>query len=332
MTRGACGAGLVTCAALSLSACFRGDFLDNTCERLPGGCPEPGTTGAASTGDAPPADMGVQGCVPDPQEPAIEPPADGELQDGPGFRVTKMQIVDPNFYYPLGQNCLEVTGTVGDAVTDSLAKWETNLVFLAREFDPAALDQPLYFLRDAVCDPNAGYCAYAKTNAGYPFNVDNFDAGNCAVPIAPNSADPEDIMLLGRPGAPCFRSPEASFEVALIPNAPPLTMYFARFAAKYEPDDCNPDNLVQGVLTGFVRREDALAAEYFIDDFNVNINLWQVILGSDTNTCTLPTGKRTSVDAVLFPVQGQPGQYELVFGVYIYINIEAERLPVYELP
>lgn len=320
---------VLACAALP--ACFRGDFLDNTCERLPGGCPDTGETGPTSTGP-PPADMGPQACVPDPQPPAIQPPADGELQDGPGFRITKMQIVDPNFYFPLGNACIEVTGTVGDAVTDSLAKWETNLVFMARQFDPAAAEQPLYFIRDATCDQNANYCAYGKASAGYPFTVVNQDEGDCHVDIALNSADPEDILALSRPIAPCFRSPEASFEVALIPNAAPLRMYFAQFAAKYEPDDCNPDRLLQGVMTGFVRREDALATEYFVDDFGVTVNLWQVILGSDANTCTLETGKRTSVDAVWFPVPGEPKKRELALGVFLYINIEAERLPVYELP
>lgn len=315
----------------ALPACFRGDFLDNTCERLPGGCPDSSSSAPTSTGDPPP-DLPALTCVPDPQAPALQPPADGELQAGPGFRITKMQIVDPNFYFPLGDTCIEVTGTVGDAVTDSLAKWETNLVFMARQFDPAADEQALYFIRDATCDQNAGYCAYGKASAGYPFTVNNFDEDDCDVDVAINSADAEDILTLSRPGAPCFRSPEASFELALIPNAIPLRLYFAQFAARYEPDDCNPDRLLQGVMTGFVRREDALATEYFVDDFGVTVNLWQVIYGSDANACSLENGKQTSVDAVWFPVPGDPKQLELALGVFLYINIEAERLPVYELP
>jgi hypothetical protein len=325
---------VVGVVASATSACFRGDFLDNTCEQLPGGCPDTvvtdvSTTTAEST-TAPLPDL--PSCVPDPQEPALDPPAGGELQPGPAFRVTKLQIVDPNFYYPLGFTCIEVTGTVGNALTDSLAKWETNLVFLAEKFAPDLETQSLFFLRDAVCDQNANYCSFGAGNAGYPFNVVNHDEGDCAVPVAPDSADPEDILILGRPTAPCFISPQASFEIALIPNAEPLRLYFARFAARYADDDCNPDRLVQGVMTGFIRREDAIAAEYFVDDFNASINLWQVILGSDANTCELPTDKLSAVDAVYFPNQQDPKRPELSYGVFVYLNIEAERLPVYRLP
>lgn len=320
---------LVTCiAAAAAAACFRGDFLDDTCERLPDGCPVLTTGGDVSTTAEPttaaPPDLG---CVPDPQEPAIIPPPDGELQPGPGFRITKLQIVDPSFYFSLGNACLPVSGTIGDAVTRSLAIWETNLVFLADDYDPDAPSQTIYFLRDVTCDQNANYCAFDAASLGIPFTVINEDEGDCRLPVAPNSADPEDIMRLGAPIAPCFRSPAASIGLSLIPGEPPLELYFARFAAKYDRDDCNPTDLVQGALMGFIKREDAMAAEYEIDDYDVTVNLWQLILGSDTNTCELAIDKQNSVDAVSFR---QPNNtFELSFGAYIYLNIEAERLPVY---
>lgn len=335
VVRGRVGIYGLACVAMSASAaCFRGDFLDNTCERLPGGCQdtaaESSSSGSATT-DAPAPDMGAPACAPEPQEPAFEPPPGGVLEEGPAFRISKVQFVDPNFYYPLGQTCIEVSGTVGDALTDSLAKWETNLLFLGREYDPDADEQALFFVRDATCDQNANYCAYGSATAGFPISVQNYDDDGCGVEVAPNSADAEDIMTLGDPSPPCFRSPQASFEVALIPNAAPLKLYFARFAARYEPDDCNPDRLVQGVMTGFVKREDAIAAEYYIDNLGVTVNLWQAIYGSDTNDCEMAIPRRTDVDAVFFPDPAAPGKLVLTYGVYLYLNIEAQRLPVYRV-
>lgn len=330
--------GIVLCVtATAPAACFRGDFLDNTCERLPGGCVDATTSSSstATTDDpttAPAADMaGTSACVPDPQTPAIEPPAGATLEPGPAFRITKLQIVDPNFYYPLGLNCFPVSGAVGSAVTDSLASWETNLVFLAQQFDPAADEQALFFVRDATCNQNANYCAYGLGNGGYPMTVINDDDHGCDVEVIANTFDPEDIKNLGRPSPPCFRTPQASFEIALVPDTKPLRMWFAQFAAKYEPDDCNPEKLVQGVMTGFITREDALAAMYFIDDYNVTVNLWQVILGSDANTCEIPPNELSDVDAAFFPDPVNDGKYILEYGVYIYLNIEAERLPMYKL-
>jgi hypothetical protein len=316
----------LTLALAPAAACFSGDFLDNTCERMPGGCRSletDSTTGTTGTTAADESSGTTVAPCPEapPQAPSPLPPASGTLMPGPAFRLREAQLVDPHLYHP-ALNCDESGAFLTAELNASLADYETNLVFLTLQYDPDAATQSFAFFRDAPCDKAGQYCLRDPANISLPFVATNVDAGDCAVDVAPLSYDDEDILDLNRPIAPCFESPIASLQLQLIPEKPPVSMYIAQFAATYEGDDCDPQGLTRGVMTGFITREDAIAAKYTIAGFD--IALWDVIRGSETNECEIPDGERTSVDKALLD-----GEYQI--GVYLYLNVVFERIPMYDL-
>lgn len=316
------GAILVGLAALGVQGCFSAGFLADTCERLPGGCGgsssvadassssggEVPTTGGTSTGDS---SSGTTGAAP------------GLLFAGPAYRIDAMEIVDPHLFVskPL---CFDGHDTVNMGLANSLALRETNLILLARQYDPDAATQEFWLYRAANCPLDESYCLLDDLVVPTVFVSFNRDDEVCFSPD-PSTINPESLPELKSPSFPCVVSPKASLKVQLTPELSELTFYQGQFAARYEPDDRAPTRLIDGVLTGFIPKEEANMLIYNYND--MDINLWSVIRGSDhPDACAADANHPSDVDYLDLDLEdGLPPDP----GVFLYLNFTASKIDFY---
>jgi hypothetical protein len=131
--------------ALGLTGCFSASFLDDTCERLPGGCGGVSTggstsgTGSTSGGEVPT----TSGTTAELSSVGSSSGTTGEslglLFEGPAFRIDEMRIVDPHLFISEFA-CVDAFSFINSGLTTTVATKETNLIFLAKELRPGRGD------------------------------------------------------------------------------------------------------------------------------------------------------------------------------------------------
>jgi len=320
------GSVLVSFAAAALLGCFRGGFLDDTCEQLSGGCGAgvtsggmssggvPTTGGAASTSDGSGTGDASSGSTGD---------APGIKFDGPAFRIVAMKIIDPHIFIqsPL---CIDASAFINSGLTTSLQTKETNMILLARDFDPDAAQQEFWFYRAADCPPEQDYCLLDDLVPPTIFISFNRDDENCLV-VDTDTINVGNLPDLNLPSPPCVVSPKASLPIQLTPELSPITFYQGQFAAHYEPDDQEPTEMRDAILFGFIPKTQAMMLEY---NYNGSaINLWSVIRGSDAaDACPVDMGHPSDVDLLdLDPNDPAPAEP----GVFLYLNFTATKIDFY---
>jgi len=270
--------------AFGVGGCFSASFLEDTCERLPGGCGGGSTStggstaGSTSGGEVLPTTTGGTGSSSggDSTSGSTGAPP-GLLYPGPAFRITEMRIVDPHLYisFPL---CLDGQEAVNTALADSLESHETNVILLAQGFDPDAATQTFWLYRGANCPVGESYCLLDDLISPTVFVSFNRDDQDC-LDVDEATINPSNVDDLIVPKAPCVVSPKASLPIQLTPELSPLIFYQGQFAAQYETDDKDPTVLRDAVLFGFVPKSQAETLEYNYK--GTKINMWSVIRGSD---------------------------------------------------
>ena len=344
---------LAVAAAVAVAGCFRGGFLEDTCEQLAGGCIEStsgmsgmsgmtGMTGMSgvsggmtgtSTTDAPTTTEGTgadaSGNVSGSSGGTGGGP--GLLFAGPSFRVTALEIVDPPLYRKLGDDpnqCLDASSLVNGGLMSSVETYDTNLLLVARDYAPDSEIQEYLFYPSANCPPGEAYCVINPALLPTTFVAANRDVGSCSE-VDPMTINPTNYGLLHTPEAPCVVSPTASIELKLSKDLPPIAFLLGKFAAEYSPDTAAPDRLADATLQGFVPETNAMMIDY--DFMGSPVNLWSVIRGSGhPDGCLVPMdGQPGSVsDVDMVDVDG-PGPGEPIRGVFLYMNFTARKIDVY---
>jgi hypothetical protein len=333
----------VMLGAAALPACYSGGFLDDTCERLPAGCVgstaissssssgDDTTTVTPTTSDATtttglPADTSSSSDSGGSTTEALP----GVLFDGPAFRVDTLSIVDPHLYLK-AFGCSEVQSFINTGLTKSIDDRDTNLILLARDYDPAAATQEFYFYRDADCPPGEDYCLLIDAVPPTIFVSFNRDEANC-LDVAIATVNPAHVNELNIPVAPCVVSPTASLPIQLSADLDPITFYLGQFAAQYDTSDTDPVGLKNALLYGFIPKTDANTINYNYQ--GVPINLWSVVRGGDhPDACPVPAdgmpGSVSDVDLVdLDPNDAEPP----IEGVFLYLNFTATKINFYAPP
>lgn len=319
--------------ALGLTGCFSASFLDDTCERLPGGCGGVSTggstsgTGSTSGGEVPT----TSGTTTELSSVGSSSGTTGEslglLFEGPAFRIDEMRIVDPHLFISEFA-CVDAFSFINSGLTTTTATKETNLIFLAKDFDPDAATQEFWFYRAADCPQGEDYCLLDDLVPPTVFVSFNRDTEDCFT-VDNETINPASLIDLTVPTFPCVVSPKASLPVQLTPELSPITFYQGQFAAHYEPDDQNPTELRDAILYGFIPKSEAETLSYNYN--NMPINLWSVVRGSDhPDACPedLP-GNPSDVDFVdLNPDDMLPAEA----GVYLYLNFKASKIDFYAPP
>lgn len=330
------GLSLVVVCACALAGCFRGDFLDNTCEELAlcGGSGATGTstgtgvvtpTSGADTATTTTTDTGSGSGDGSSSGTTAEPP--GILLEGPAFRIGKLQIVDPHLYLK-NLFCQDVTGYINTALTSSIQEHESNVLLVAKDYDPTAATQTFLLYRDADCPLGEDYCVLLPDVLPTTFVSGNKDVGNC-LDVMVSTVNPVNINTLNIPNAPCVTSPTASVQLELTPDLSPITFYEGKFAAQYSPSDADPVELQNALLYGFIPKADAEMLTYTF--MNMQINFWAVIRGSDhPDACPVPMdmapGSVPDVDTL--DLDGA-GPMPPSLGVYLYLNFSAKVVKFY---
>lgn len=323
------GSVLVSLAAVALLGCFRGGFLDDTCEQLSGGCGAGMTSGGMSSGGVP-TTGGVastsEGSGTGDASSGSTGESPGVKFDGPAFRIVAMKIIDPHIFIenPL---CIDASAFINSGLTTSLMTKETNLILLARDFDPDAAQQEFWFYRAADCPVDEEYCLLDALVPPTIFISFNRDDENCLV-VDTNTINKNSLPDLNLPSPPCVVSPKASLPLQLTPELSPITFYQGQFAAHYEPDDQDPTELRDAILFGFIPKSQAMMLEY---NYNGSaINLWSVIRGSDAaDACPVDMGHPSDVDLLdLDPNDAVPAEP----GVFLYLNFTATKIDFYAPP
>jgi hypothetical protein len=328
MTRALAGSSLV--AAVALLGCFRGGFLDDPgvprggCDhRTPGAAPTTGatTTPTTSTGDA---SSGTSTGEP----PDTTTGSPGLLFPGPAFRISALEIVDPPLFTRLGDACIDASSFVNGGLMASVETYDTNLILLAADYDPAQGTQNYQFYSSASCPPGEGYCVINPALAPTPFIAANKDEGSCG-DVDATTINPTNLGFLHTPMAPCVVSPTASIMLKLSKDLPSIGFLLGKFAAEYRPDPEAPERLDNATLQGFITEADALNINYTF--MNKPVNLWSVIRGSGhPEACPIPPdmdpGSVSDVDMV--DVDGA-GPGEPIRGVFLYMNFTAKKIDLY---
>lgn len=321
VVRGAIAAALTV---VGLAGCFRGSFLDDTCERLPGGCDGSGSTGGGSSSSGGTPTSGAASSSSGGESSSGTTGMSLGLKfDGPAFRIDVMQIVDPHLFvsFPL---CFDGRDAVNMGLADSLDAHETNLILLAKQFDADAPTQEFWLYRAADCPVGEDYCLLDDVIAPTVFVSFNRDTEDCLV-VDEATVNPGTLPELVLPGPPCVVSPKASLPIQLTPDLSPITFYQGQFAARYEPSDQEPTALRDAVLFGFIPKTQANMLEYNYND--MAINLWSVIRGSDhPQACPADAGHLSDVDLLdLDPDDMLPAEP----GVFVYLNFTATKIDFY---
>lgn len=318
--------------ALGLTGCFSASFLDDTCERLPGGCGGVSTggstsgTGSTSGGELPTTSGTTAEDSSGSSSSGTTGGSLGALLEGPVFRITEMRIVDPHLFvsFPL---CFDGHGPVNTALEDSLKANETNIILQAKGFDPDAATQLFWLYRAASCPVGASYCQLDSLVDPTVFVSFNRDDEDC-LSLDESTINPNSLDELIKPTFPCVVSPKASLPIQLTPELSPLTFFEGQFAARYEPSDQDPIELRDGVLFGFIPKTQAEKLVYNYND--MDINLWSVIRGSDHPQACAPDAEHPDdVDFLdLDPNDMLPAEA----GVFVYLNFTATKIDFYAPP
>ena len=307
-------------AAGGLTGCFSASFLDDTCERLPGGCGA-STGSGSSSGGVPTTSASSSGSGG--SSSGTTGSSLGFKYEGPAFRIDEMRIVDPHLFVskPL---CFDGYDAVNMGLADSLEVRMTNLILLAIDYDPDAATQEFRFYRAANCPVGESYCLLDDLVVPTVFVAFNRDTENCLV-VDETTINPGSLPELALPTPPCMVSPKASLPVQLTPELSPIDFYQGQFAARYEPSDQAPSRMVDGVLQGFIPKTEAENLEYKY--LGMAINLWSVIRGSDhPDACEPDANHPSDVDLVdLDPNDALPAEP----GVYLYLNFSATKIDFY---
>ncbi len=336
MTRGVPHSSLAITAAVALLGCFRGGFLEDTCEQRAGGCGE--STGVASTSTTDPPTSGTSSTSTGADAssssdsssgaPDTTTGAPGLLIEGPAFRVSAIEIVDPPLY-PKAYLCADASTFINAGLMSSVETYDTNVILVAKDYDPEAATQEFLFYPAADCPPGDGYCVLNPALEPTVFVAANRDVGDCGG-ADPTTLNPSNLGLLHVPAAPCVLSPTASLPLKLSKDLPEISFLLGKFAAEYLPDAAAPVRLDNATLQGFVPETDAETINYMF--MGQKVNLWSVIRGSDhPDACAVPMdGKPASVsDVDMVDVDGpeQPGLP--IPGVFLYMNFTAKEIDVY---
>jgi hypothetical protein len=331
MTRGPSGASLVVAAALAVPGCFRGGFLDDTCEQR-GGCDD-STTGAADTTGAattpPPTSTGTSSDTSTGEPLDTTGGAPGVLLAGPAFRVSALEIVDPPLFTSVFGSCTDASSFINGTLMASVENYDTNLILVAKDYDPARATQDFLFYRSASCPPGDGYCVINPALLPTTFVAVNQDVGSCGY-VDMMTVNPTNYGFLHQPMAPCVVSPTASIEFQLGKELPEIEFLLGKFAAEYRPTAEAPERLERATLQGFIPEANAMEINYTYLDMPVN--LWSVIRGSDhPDACPIPPdgmpGSVSDVDMV--DVDGPEGPDAPIRGVFLYMNFTAKKIDVY---
>lgn len=330
------GSSLVFVGAAALAGCFHADFLQNTCEEL-GGCSGvttsssggQTTTSPPTTGDGTSTSTGTTstGSGTDTAGSGTTAAPPGLPVPGLAFRIKTIEIIDPDMYYKAFA-CTNVSDFVNAALQTSIDQRDSNVLLVARDYDPDAATQEFLLYRDADCPAGQDYCLLLDKVLPVTFISGNKDQGNCLDAMI-STLNPGNVDQLNLPNAPCVSSPNASVELELTPDLSPIKFYDGKFSAQYSPGDVDPTALTNAILYGFVPQADA---ELIVFTFmGAGINFWSVIRGSGhPDACPIPMdGLPGSVpDVDLLDLDGD-GPNPPVTGIYLYLNFSAELIDLY---
>lgn len=319
--------------AAALTGCFHADFLQNTCEQQ-GGCPGASSSSAGATTSPPTTSEGTSTSTSTGGSSGADTLASGTTEAPPGlpfpglaFRINTIGIVDPKMYYK-ALGCPDVSGFVNTALQKSIDDRDSNVLLVARDYDPTAATQEFLLYRDSDCPAGEDYCLLIDTVLPVKFISGNKDQGNC-LDVMISTLNPVNVDSLNLPVAPCVSSPNASVELELTPDLSPIKFYDGKFSAQYSPADVDPTSLVNAILYGFVPQSDA---ELIVFTYmGADINFWSVIRGSGhPDACPIPMdGAPGSVpDVDMLDLDGD-GPMAPVVGIFLYLNFSAERVDLY---
>ncbi len=292
--------GLLGLALLSagLTGCFRGEFLNRTCEEL-GTCDLVTTSGATSSTSG-----STSGTAGDDTE------TTGSLGDDVlAFRLNTIEMVDPSIYalIPECDNILPIVnvGLLGPEID----KGEINAALLFPNYDADAENAELIVQR-VQCDVPGKMC-YRDGPSIYGFFGNNY-ASSC-LEIPEQAISPSNRPFLNDPTAPCFLSLEGTIYIDIGETFGQIEMRNARIAATYD-DPQDPQSLTSGVMRGFVTEEQAreLAFEYG----GINSTVWQLVHSGES--CL---GAVEPYDTEFEMIDG-----EMTNGFWLYLNFTGERV------
>ncbi len=195
------------------------------------------------------------------EEPTTEDPTTETDTEGPVFyedpyRINSIEIADPHFYDPIV--CIaDITGMVNSQLndgatmdTDNDGYLDLNLMLLFNPLDQAGAGGDTEFATGQCTVPlDDPFCNFGDNGSATPTTYTNGDG--CLTPD-PNHLDHGDIPQV--PG-PCYTAGILeTYTLSLGDFSLPLQML--EISATYDADPA--DNMLNGIMRGFLTEEDAM--------------------------------------------------------------------------
>ncbi len=292
--------GLVGLALVSVTVtgCFRGEFLNRTCEEL-GNCDVGTTTGATSSTSGSTSTSGD-----------TDPGTTTELGDDVlAFRLNTIEMVDPGIYamIPGCENILPILNVA--VLGPELDKGEVNVAMLFPDYDADAENGEIIVQR-VQCDVPEKMC-YRDGPSIYGFFGNNYASSCLEIPV--DAIDPDNLLNLNDPSAPCFLSLEGTIYIDIVETVGQIQMRNARIAATYD-DPQNPQSLTSGVMRGFVTEEQARMIDF--DYGGITASVWEMVHSGESCLGAVPP-----YDTEFEMIDG-----EMTNGFWLYLNFTGERV------
>jgi cysteine-rich repeat protein len=177
------------------------------------------------------------------------------------FRVISLDLMDPHFYVSLF-GCRDVTDSpllgfsVNGSLQESVDDYTLNYITVHRPLDLAMSTNPMELVDGECMSATPPICQVGTMGAVFPTTANNSPSGmTCYTPdpATLNSAYMSPNTVTG----PCFVSNETMITVAL--EGTPIPLRYGRIAATYA-GGVPPNQLISGVISGFLTEADARAA------------------------------------------------------------------------
>ncbi len=308
---------LVALVSLVLSGCFRGDFLELSCDRqglcvatdsATEGSAGSGTSGSSTTGSGTGTSGGSVG-------------SGGSTKGMPSsldaFRLSTVVLVDPHIYLDT-RGCADRTDLLNYAVAEEFKEGgNVNLMLLFDPADPGIKGSPATFTDGECSFAVDGVTCWQKDAAVLVAStVTNFVDVACDVTREGTMNPLYAVMSPNIAPPPCFKSPRDTVILpSLAEGLPPLVLYDAQLSASYKGGG-PVGGLAHGLITGFIPEESARKIEGVVG--GVPFNLWGAIAGGD--------GCQADINNLIDDTDPSPNPRESVRGIQVYLNFEAERV------
>jgi hypothetical protein len=254
----------------------------------------------------------------DPSAPSTGEPTTGEAAPpGRTFRIDKLEIIDPHFFFSEG-GCFDGSPLLNSTLKDNIDSGEFNVVLKFEEFTPDDLRPELTEVES--CDLVTDTCVPKPGQVSLQVPAEKVAMAPCSQ-LDPAVISDANEGSLHDPQPPCYRTAAAELALPFEGAALPINLRASQVVFAFD-DPNEPTTVTDGLIYGFFTQESAAATTISVG--NVEYALWPLIETPTTCVDMFPE-QLPSTDILM------DGDVPLS-GVWLAANFTATQVELLPLP